>query len=258
MNPLIPSVGPNTPVLLEKTRALAQEKKIDSLENLKNDSLYIFSGKSDHVVATSVVEQTVRFFEEVGVPKTAIVFDTAVDAGHALITQDNVDVSCSLTKAPFINNCGFEQSWRILNHIFKTLKAPVAVENSSLVAFDQTEFIDSANTSMSDVAYAYIPESCRQEKGCAVHVAFHGCLQGADVIQDKYYAKTGYNEIAQANRMIILYPQVKPSYGKPLNPQGCWDFWGYSSPDDANPDYYTKQAPQLRAVYKMVQRLAGN
>ena len=72
---------------------------------------------------------------------------------------------------------------------------------------------------ISDTAYADIPKSCRQDKSCPVYVVFHECLQGAKVIGNKYYNHTGYNEMANANNLIILYLPVKPSFTLPLNPQ---------------------------------------
>ncbi len=40
---------------------------------------------------------------------------------------------------------------------------------------------------------------------------------------------TGINEIAEANNMIVLYPQIKKSIVDPVNPNGCFDWWGYST-----------------------------
>ncbi len=39
---------------------------------------------------------------------------------------------------------------------------------------------------------------------------------------------SGLNEIAESNDFIIVYPQVSSSYILPLNPYGCFDWWGYS------------------------------
>ncbi len=35
-----------------------------------------------------------------------------------------------------------------------------------------------------------------------------------------------------------------------MNPQACWDWWGYTSHD-----FLTKEAPQIKAVYRMLERL---
>ena len=36
----------------------------------------------------------------------------------------------------------------------------------------------------------------------------------------------GYIAIAEANNIIVLFPQAVNSI---LNPKGCWDWWGYTS-----------------------------
>src|SRR6516225_8045573 len=38
----------------------------------------------------------------------------------------------------------------------------------------------------------------------------------------------GLAEIADTNRLIILFPQVEASM---VNPHGCWDWWGYTDLD---------------------------
>ena len=91
-----------------------------------------------------------------------------------------------------------------------------------------------------------------------MHVAFHGCEQGAAQIGDLFYRTAGYNELADANNIIVLYPQAQVSNGffSAFNPKGCWDFWGYSSFNQLAPNFYTRQAPQMSAVKAMLDRLA--
>jgi poly(3-hydroxybutyrate) depolymerase len=59
---------------------------------------------------------------------------------------------------------------------------------------------------------------------------------------------SGFARWADTNRLVILYPQVSESI---FNPKGCWDWWGYTAED-----YLTKEAPQIAAIWKMVERLA--
>ncbi|HEY6528297.1 MAG TPA: hypothetical protein VIZ65_06355 [Cellvibrionaceae bacterium] len=256
MKPLTPMSAPNTPLLEKLTKKLDAENLIDPLVNLANDKIYLFSGHADQVVSTNVVNQTQKFYKDLGVPAQSLRYVTNVDAGHALITADKTDSTCNITQPPFINNCGFNQAWDILNFIYANLTAPGQGEaKGKIIEFNQTEFIDSPYSSMSASAFVYVPDQCRAG-GCKLHIVFHGCLQGAAVIGDHYYAKTGYNPIADANNFIVLYPQVQPSTTTPFNPQGCWDFWGYSDPISARHDYFSKQAPQIRAVRAMVTRLS--
>lgn len=256
MNPLTASSGPNTPVLVRYATLLAEYGYIAPLKNLANDRIYIFSGTQDKTVTTTVVNQTRDFFKSIGVPEASIQYDKSIAAGHAFVTDNNTDTACALTRSPYINDCDLAQSAVILERIYPGLKPPAEHLGGTMIIFDQKEFIDSPYTSMSDTAYAYVPAACQTDKSCPVHVVFHGCKQGAQVIGDKYYAHTGYNQMAEANDLIVLYPQVQPSNASPLNPDGCWDFWGYSSPGNPNPDYFTRNAPQLRAIHKMITRLA--
>jgi hypothetical protein len=255
MNPLTPSTGPNTDHLLSLTKELSDQNKIDSVENLKDDKIYLFSGQADETVRTMVMDQTYNYFVHLGISRDSIRYNKKVDAGHAFITDDSGDSQCDLTKSPFINDCDIYQAYNLLDFLYSGINKPTKKAKQKIYEFDQTEFIDSEYTSMSESGFLYIPESCEQG-GCNLHVVYHGCLQGYTVIGDLYYDTLGYNEIADTNNLVLLYPQVQPSKKDPFNPQGCWDFWGYSQPKSSNPDFYTNEAPQLKAVRAMVDRLA--
>ena len=55
--------------------------------------------------------------------------------------------------------------------------------------------------------YFYAPEQCMNKTAnCKLHVVFHGCLQTLDDIGMDYVTHTGYNELADTNNLVILYP----------------------------------------------------
>jgi hypothetical protein len=255
MNPQ-PGMGPDAHALLEKAKVFARSGLIDDLGNLKKQKVYLFSGKADHVVITPVVDQTAAFYQLAGTPAQNIKYVQDINAGHAIITSNSKNVACADTAAPYINDCKFTQSHDILKHIYGDLKPPASKLSGRIVKFDQSEFVKSFLASMSDDAYLYVPGSCETET-CKVHVAFHGCGQGAAQIGDLFYRTTGYNELADTNNIIVLYPQAEVSNGffSAFNPKGCWDFWGYSSFNQLAPNFYTKQAPQMSAVKAMLDRL---
>jgi poly(3-hydroxybutyrate) depolymerase len=109
---------------------------------------------------------------------------------------------------------------------------------------------------MADTGYAYVPRACAAGR-CRVHVAFHGCRQSVESVGDAFVRHAGYNRWADLNAMIVLYPQTTsrsvwwPGAGFVFNPQGCWDWWGYTGPD-----YHTKSGRQIQAVRSMLERLA--
>lgn len=101
-----------------------------------------------------------------------------------------------------------------------------------LIEFEQSEFFPagslSSTVSLDTTGYVYVPRQCETQE-CDLHVALHGCLQGKYKIGNIFAANTGYNQVADLNNFIILYPQAISSLL--TNPNGCFDWWGYT---DAN------------------------
>lgn len=257
MNPAQSGVAPPmASVLWDAARNFAQAGQIDDTANLKKQRIYLFSGTQDNTVTRPVVDQTLQFYQLAGVPAAQIRYVTEVNAGHAFVTDKSSDQACALTGSPYINDCDIRQAGDILRQIYPDLKPAVTTLSGSIVKFNQRSFLHSPYSSMSNTAYAYVPLACKTET-CRVHVAFHGCEQGAAVIGERFYAGTGYNEAADANHIIVLYPQAEPSQVYPFNPKGCWDFWGYTSINPFMPNFYQKSAMQMAAVKGMLDRLAS-
>lgn len=80
---------------------------------------------------------------------------------------------------------------------------------------------------MGDSAYYYVPTACKTNS-CDLHIVYHGCQQTIADIGTEYVTKTEYVNYAETNNIILLFPQAKKSTLMPNNPQGCFDFWGYS------------------------------
>jgi poly(3-hydroxybutyrate) depolymerase len=247
--------APSGEMAWKAAQMAAQKGYIDPVAHLKKQRVYIFTGAADSIVWPKVVAQTHAFYRNAGVPDAQVRYVDNVNAGHALITANPKDVPCADNAPPNLNNCGFIQSHDILQHLYGALKKPARKAEGRIVDFDQSEFVDSEDyTGLSDVGHVYIPRSC-EKGGCRVHVAFHGCTQEDNRIGDRYYTTTGYNEMADTNRIIVLYPQIRTNEAR--NPMGCWDFWGYSSPNPSRPDFFKKSAPQSAAVFAMIQRLSA-
>ncbi len=59
----------------------------------------------------------------------------------------------------------------------------------------------------------FVPKACENGEACRVHVALHGCKQDVDdrKVGRAFVDRTGYNAWADANRLIVLYPQTAVS-----------------------------------------------
>ncbi|KAK2703898.1 hypothetical protein QYM36_017821, partial [Artemia franciscana] len=148
---------------------------------------------------------------------------------------DGYGVACDTTKSPFINDCGYNGAYEMLNYLYGgNLVRPFGAPGTTTLAgtfyeFDQTQFISglASSSDMDTIAYAYIPSACVDSGSvCKLHVSLHGCLQGRKWLDDEYAKMTGYNEVAELNNIIVIYPQATSNF-LDSNPNGCWDWWGY-------------------------------
>ena len=96
--------------LFAKAEEFARSGRIDPVEDLADDRVYLFSGEADDTVTTPVVDQTLAFYQAAGVSAANTRYVKTVDAGHAIVTNNSGDSSCAVTKPPFINDRDFVQS----------------------------------------------------------------------------------------------------------------------------------------------------
>ena len=68
-------------------------------------------------------------------------------------------------------------------------------------------------------------------------------------LDNEFAAHTGYAQYAEGLNTVVIFPQVVNST---LNPNGCWDWWGYTSPA-----YASKLGLQMISVRKMIERVAS-
>ncbi len=276
MTPLIPKTGPNAQRLAALARETAAAGKIDPIDNLADDRLYVFTGSKDTVVHQDVVKSTRTFYEHLGVKPDQIKFVDDVPAGHSIVTSNPEDLPLDANRPPYINNGGFMQSHDILRHIYGDLEPPAPGLSGELMLFDQTAFVgdDADRACMGEFGYVYVPAAVKQgAKARGVHIVLHGCKQGYSYVNyifgrpdtannapygNRYITTTGYNHMAESNNLIVLYPQATGDDDNAAqNPDGCWDWWGYTSPDPKAPDYYSKDAIQIQAIHRMLQQVCS-
>ncbi|MEI8634172.1 hypothetical protein P4S72_23280 [Vibrio sp. PP-XX7] len=138
---------PNVGYLADLAKLKAKGGDIDPVDNLKNDHIYIFSGKSDQVVVTGVVNTTVEFYKKLGVADNHLLYDHDVNAGHAFITINQQDTQCDVTAAPYINYCpSTPQAQQIFKEIYGKINPAAKKPSGELLEFDQSEFFDSPLT----------------------------------------------------------------------------------------------------------------
>ncbi|XP_077985962.1 poly(3-hydroxybutyrate) depolymerase-like [Glandiceps talaboti] len=215
---------------------------VDPVSNMAGDRVFVFGGTLDTVVAQGSVRKVEDYYAA---------FDANIqtkynlNAEHCTPTQSYGN-ACSYLGTPYINSCNYDAAYEILNHMYGGV---------TFYEFDQTEFFYTSHPSQSSMdtsGYVYVPSGCdRRFSGCKVHISLHGCNQGKHALGDEYARFTGYNEVAELNDIIIIYPQAISSIALG-NPQGCWDWWGYTGVQ-----YASNLAAQMIAVDRILERVLG-
>ncbi|MBP1850017.1 extracellular catalytic domain type 2 short-chain-length polyhydroxyalkanoate depolymerase [Rhizobium halophytocola] len=233
------------------------EGRIDPLSDIASDRIYLFHGTADDTVRRKSMDVLAEVYGRLDVPAANIRYVTDVGAGHGFLTDEG-PVACGVTKPDFLNDCDIDQAGDILKWLYGELAPPVGPTGvaDNLLSFDQSAYTEGA-LGMDDTGFVYIPASCRSGAPCRLHIALHGCQQGRKTIGDAYARLTGYNGWAEANGIVVLYPQavvIPASAFSPFagNPKGCWDWWGYSADD-----YLSRDAPQLAAIARMAAALGA-
>jgi hypothetical protein len=235
--------------LADKAKTRAARGEIDPISDVARDRVYLFSGTADRTVVPAIVQAASEFYAKLGVPADNLKFVKAMPAGHAFVT-DAEGSSCEKSGDPYIVDCDYDQAGDLLQHIYGRLAAASASPQGAFVAFDQAPFhVGQMPDGLDDKGVVYVPTSCQSGPGCRVHIAFHGCAQNRDKVGDAFTHKTGFARWADTNKLIVLFPQVATTLS---NPQGCWDWWGYTGNN-----YLTRDAPQIVAVRRMLEALGA-
>jgi len=240
-----------------RTDSAAAHGYIDNPGKLAGQKVWLFSGYNDGLVRRKAMNTVAKYYEHY---LGNVFYKNNSHAPHALITNHSGG-PCLDVNHDFLNNCNYDAAGFLLKHIYGRLNPPSSNSSGgSILAFDQTEFVDPAlvgRVGLADTGYVYVPNACKTTT-CRVHIVFHGCLQYAGRVNNAVYENAGYNKWADTNNFIVLYPQTEPIGTLPLgdNPQGCWDWWGLSDTLSGNREFARKTGYQISAIRRMLDRLA--
>lgn len=242
--------GPDAKALARHAADAAKAGRIAPLSGLAGDKVLILHGTADQTVGESLSRDTATLYRDLA-PKAVVREDLARTFTHTFPTE-SAGVSCETATAPYVGHCGFDAAGAIFADLVGKPPRAAKEAGGELRAFDQTAFRpDGADAFLGDKGYVYVPKACADGKTCTLHIAFHGCQQNADTIGETFARDTGYNRWADAYGIVVLYPQTRATM-VPLNPKGCWDWWGYGGEN-----YDTRDGLQMRAVAAMAAALGA-
>jgi poly(3-hydroxybutyrate) depolymerase len=247
--------APDVDALLARAAKRSASGEIGALKDLAGAHVYLLHGRADTTVAPAVAEAAAHFYAKLsaatpGLGGMQVRDDGARDFAHNLPVAAAGD-DCGKSVSPYLGHCGFDAAGAIFAQMFgKPAKAVAGSARGQLRTFDQNALRpEGADVFLADTGYVYLPPDCAAGKRCGLLVAFHGCKQDADAVGEVFVKDAGFNRWADAYDVAVLYPQTRASFA-PLNPQACWDWWGYSGAD-----YDTRQGVQLRWLVNAVRAL---
>ena len=261
--------GPQVYELVDLTNIWSKTYYIDNVKNLVDDNVYLYHGSLDSVINSNVA-QSLKSYYKAFMSSDNIKTNYDFPSEHCMPTL-SVGSKCSELTSPYIGHCNFDGAGEALNFLYRnkqTLKKGKQNGNN-LFEFDQIDFIKLITNidhnpmsfnSISQFGYIYIPTKCIDQLNkinqtnqtiCDLHISFHGCLQNLELINNSYASNSGFNDWGEENNIIILYPYIKQS-NDPFNPNGCWDWWGYTGLD-----YVFKTGYQMQFIKSIIDKLFG-
>ncbi|WP_294253940.1 poly(3-hydroxybutyrate) depolymerase [Propionivibrio sp.] len=262
----VSSSSANVSSLVGDTHQFAAQGLIDDPVNLSHQRVLVLAGDKDRTVPPMVAEQLSDYYSHMAVPASNRSDVRLSRAAHTMPTV-SYGKACDVAESPYLGKCHYDAAKAVLSWIYGTLKKPQQAQaDNHLLQFDQAAYVPGGrftwSSGMDNSGWAYIPDSCAKGEACRLHVVLHGCRQGQGYLPLRpmpgsglYYGTTfvrnaGYNRWAESNHIVVLYPQAVSIPG--TNPNGCWDWWGYTGEDFA-----TNQGVQLKAIRGMVNRLSS-
>jgi poly(3-hydroxybutyrate) depolymerase len=245
--------APDVAALVASAKQRADAGQIGPLKDLAHGRVYLLHGTADTVVAPSVAEAAAHFYEalrsEPGLSGLRVNDDGQRAFGHNLPLAASGD-DCGKSVSPYLGHCGFDAAGAIFAQLFGPPPHEAADARGELRRFDQDALRSHGmDALLASTGFLYLPPDCAAGKRCGLLVAFHGCKQNVDAVGQAFVRDAGFNRWADVYDVAILYPQTRASFA-PLNPQACWDWWGYSGAD-----YDTRRGVQLRWVVDAVRAL---
>ena len=233
--------------LLQRARQRASNEQLALETAWSRARVWLFHGTLDTTVARTVSDQLAQFYAAVVKPEQ-LRYVNQIATAHSMPTRSKGN-PCNTAETPFISACQYDAAGEMLGFLLGTLQPAVTDASGRVLKFDQANYAPSGELTLADEGYVYIPKRCDAGSVCKLHIAFHGCQQFAGAIGERFVREAGYNEWADSNDLVILYPQTESSM-LPLNPKGCWDWWGYT-----DEHYATRKGNQIATVAAMVQAL---
>jgi poly(3-hydroxybutyrate) depolymerase len=234
--------------ITQQAELWVKQGRLAALDNLKQSKVWLLHGTLDQKVLSPINDALAEQYQAWS-GSDNVQYINGKPFAHHFPTLSKGH-KCDISESPYLGNCAYDAAGELLSFLIGPLSPKAETTTGSLLTFDQKKLGGNAAASLAGQGYVYMPLSCQQGESCKLHISFHGCNQNSEAVANTFAKDNGLNEWADSNHLVVLYPQTKNSSLMPLNPQGCWDWWGYTDEDYAN-----QRGQQIQAVSAMARYL---
>ena len=232
--------------LLAEIRAADEAGNVADTGNLADDRVWLFHGTQDSKISAEVHNTTGALYAEF-IPSDQITAVNDIAAGHVFPAQES-NHGCAEMQPPYVGDCDYDAAGELLGHLYPGLTAPQSDATAELL---EVALPGADEADLLEIAYLFIPPACTNgAKPCALHLVLHGCAQSAETVGTDFIEQSGYLPWAEANDIVLAFPQVEKSLVAPLNPHACWDWWGYTGDD-----YLFRSGKQMTVLVEWINSL---
>jgi len=238
----------NVEPMISFANEAAAAGSIATPDAMQDTRIWIFHSPADAVVSPRAGEVLADFYAAF-VPTENIRIVNNIESAHGWPTVA-AGIACEEQGGDYINACNYDSAGELLEFLYRDLQSAADnAVNDNLGTIDLSRYFD-PDSHIADEGFAYVPSACRPAAAdCRLHVALHGCVQGAEFLEDRFARQAGFNEWAETNRIVVVYPQLESSL---FNPKGCWDWWGYTGDD-----YDLRSGKQVAGVSAIIDAFAS-
>jgi poly(3-hydroxybutyrate) depolymerase len=224
-------------------RSAATDGLIADTSALADDPVWLFHGTLDTIVAAEVSDALEILYAGF-VPQGQIRYVNDFEAAHTFPARGHGH-ACAASQSPFVGDCDYDAAGEILKHLYPGLDTPGSQSETGLTT---VTLPGATSAGLSETAYLFIPPACTGEQACSFHLVLHGCAQSSVQVGTTFIEQSGYLPWAEANDIVLAFPQVIPGAA---NPFACWDWWGYTGAA-----YRWRDGAQMKVLTDWIRTLA--
>ncbi|MDG0817131.1 alpha/beta hydrolase family protein [Bdellovibrio svalbardensis] len=272
------------PMNLDFLNDFVTKQLIADTSNISEQRVLIYQGTNDETVRAGMADRLQEFYTRLGATgnQLKMVFS---EGNHNFPTLREDGIPCAEAKPPYIANCKIDLAGQILTHLLNRNLVRSKFNEHNFHVVSQTKGPDS----VASYGYLYANPLClNKPSACDLHVALHGCKMSDSFdknfqaayeakvqltrvlnIQDyelkarspkmgalAFAKKAGYAEYAEAsaNHLMVFFPQTQiTSDNYPANPNGCWDWYGWTGKE-----YATNQGSEPSWLIQQINAIKKN